>query len=46
MRFAPYELCFLKESAIQSGHLTSAQYDQWVKPESMVGIKIKVAKKK
>jgi fumarate hydratase class II len=36
----------LKESAIQLGHLTSAQFDQWVKPESMVGIKIKVAKKK
>ncbi|MFN9489007.1 MAG: class II fumarate hydratase, partial [Betaproteobacteria bacterium] len=36
----------LKESAIQLGHLTSAQFDQWVKPESMVGMKIKVAKKK
>jgi hypothetical protein len=28
------------------GHLTSAQFDQWVKPESMVEMKIRVAKKK
>jgi hypothetical protein len=36
----------LKEFTFQLGHLTSAQFDQWVKPESMVGIKIKVRKKK
>jgi fumarate hydratase, class II len=31
----------LKESAIALGHLTAEQFDQWVKPEEMVGIKIK-----
>jgi len=36
----------LKEFAIQLGHLTSAQFDQWVKPDSMVGIKSKAEKKK
>jgi fumarate hydratase class II len=30
----------LKESAIELGHLTAEQFDQWVKPEDMVGIKI------
>ncbi len=35
----------LKESALELGHLTSAQFDQWVKPEEMVGIKLKAAKK-
>lgn len=26
----------LKEAAIQSGHLTEAQFDEWIKPENMV----------
>src|SRR5699024_10654693 len=26
----------LKESAIQSGYLTEAQFDEWIKPEDMV----------
>jgi fumarate hydratase class II len=30
----------LKESALELGHLTEAQFDEWVKPEDMVGIKI------
>jgi fumarate hydratase, class II len=36
----------LKASAIAMGHVTSAQFDQWVKPEDMVGIKLKVGKAK
>ncbi|MCW5606164.1 MAG: class II fumarate hydratase, partial [Burkholderiales bacterium] len=36
----------LKESALQLGHLTEKQFDEWVKPEDMVGIKIKAPKKK
>jgi fumarate hydratase class II len=36
----------LKESAISLGHLTSAQFDQWVRAEDMVGMKIKAKKKK
>jgi fumarate hydratase, class II len=35
----------LKASAIAMGHVTSAQFDQWVKPEDMVGIKLKRARK-
>jgi fumarate hydratase, class II len=31
----------LKESALALGHLTSEQFDQWVKPEDMVGIQLK-----
>jgi fumarate hydratase, class II len=31
----------LKESALELGHLTSEQFDQWVKPEDMVGIQLK-----
>ncbi|MBU9672409.1 class II fumarate hydratase [Planococcus sp. CP5-4] len=27
----------LKESAVKSGHLTSEQFDEWVRPENMVG---------
>lgn len=27
----------LKESAVKSGHLTADQFDEWVKPENMVG---------
>ncbi|WP_142827366.1 class II fumarate hydratase [Planococcus soli] len=27
----------LKESAVSSGHLTADQFDEWVKPENMVG---------
>lgn len=27
----------LKESAVKSGHLTAEQFDEWVKPENMVG---------
>jgi fumarate hydratase class II len=30
----------LKESAIALGHLTSEQFDEWVRPEDMVGIRI------
>ncbi|MDB5862745.1 MAG: fumarate hydratase, class [Betaproteobacteria bacterium] len=30
----------LKESAVSLGHLTAEQFDQWVKPEDMVGMKI------
>ena len=29
----------LKESAVNSGHLTADQFDEWVKPENMVGKK-------
>lgn len=29
----------LKESAIKSGHLTAEQFDEWVRPENMVGKK-------
>ena len=36
----------LKASAIALGHLTAQQFDQWVRPESMVGMKIRVPKKK
>jgi len=31
----------LKESALALGHLTAAQFDQWVRPEEMVGMTIK-----
>lgn len=27
----------LKQSALKSGYLTEAQYDEWVKPEAMIG---------
>ena len=27
----------LKEAAVALGHLTAEQFDQWVKPEDMVG---------
>ncbi|HEV7391253.1 MAG TPA: class II fumarate hydratase [Burkholderiales bacterium] len=30
----------LKESAVSLGHVTAEQFDQWVKPEEMVGMKI------
>ena len=30
----------LKESALALGHLTAEQFDAWVKPEEMVGIKV------
>ena len=30
----------LKESAIALGHVTAEQFDQWVKPEDMVGMKL------
>ncbi|AQQ52027.1 class II fumarate hydratase [Planococcus lenghuensis] len=29
----------LKESAVESGHLTAEQFDEWVRPENMVGQK-------
>jgi fumarate hydratase, class II len=35
----------LKASAIELGHLTEKQFDQWVKAEDMVGMKIKKKKK-
>ncbi|HWI13896.1 MAG TPA: class II fumarate hydratase [Burkholderiales bacterium] len=31
----------LKESAVSLGHLTAEQFDQWVKPEDMVGMDLK-----
>ena len=31
----------LKGSAIEMGHVTSEQFDKWVRPEDMVGIKLK-----
>ncbi|MBC7782043.1 MAG: class II fumarate hydratase [Proteobacteria bacterium] len=34
---AHHEGTTLREAAIASGHLTGAQFDQWVKPENMVG---------
>ena len=36
----------LKESAVALGYLTARQFDEWVKPEDMVGIKVKVPAKK
>ena len=30
----------LKESALELGHLTAEQFDEWVKPEEMVGMTI------
>ena len=36
----------LKESAIALGHVTSAQFDEWVRPEDMVGIKLKAPEKR
>jgi len=35
----------LKASAVALGHLTAKQFDAWVKPEDMVGIKLKAKKK-
>ena len=35
----------LKQSAIELGHLTEKQFDQWVRAEDMVGMKIKRKKK-
>jgi fumarate hydratase class II len=29
----------LKEAALALGHLTAEQFDQWVRPENMVGAK-------
>jgi fumarate hydratase, class II len=34
----------LKESALALGYLTAEQFDEWVKPEDMVGLKIKGGK--
>ena len=31
----------LRESAVALGHLTPEQFDEWVKPENMVGIRLK-----
>ena len=36
----------LKESALELGHLTSEQFEAWVKPEEMVGIKVKPRRKR
>ena len=30
----------LKQTAIDLGYVTSSEFDEWVKPEEMVGIKI------
>jgi fumarate hydratase class II len=35
----------LKESAVSLGHLTAAQFDEWVRPERMVGIDIPAGRK-
>ncbi|MCW5575705.1 MAG: class II fumarate hydratase [Burkholderiales bacterium] len=35
----------LKQSAIELGHLTEKQFDQWVRAEDMVGMKIKKKKR-
>ena len=29
----------LKEAAVASGHLTAEQFDEWIKPEQMIGPK-------
>ena len=29
----------LKEAAVASGYLTAEQFDEWIKPESMIGPK-------
>ena len=31
----------LKESALELGHVTAEQFDQWVRPEQMVGIEVR-----
>jgi fumarate hydratase, class II len=36
----------LKASAIAMGHVTAEQFDQWVRPEDMVGIKLTAAKRR
>ncbi len=36
----------LKESALALGHVTAEQFDQWVRPEDMVGTKVKPRGKK
>ncbi|HET7159074.1 MAG TPA: class II fumarate hydratase [Burkholderiales bacterium] len=36
----------LKEAAIALGHVTAEQFDAWVKPEDMVGMKIPASAKK
>ncbi len=36
----------LKESALALGHVTEKQFDEWVRPEDMVGTKAKAPKKK
>jgi fumarate hydratase class II len=35
----------LKASAMEMGHVTSEQFDKWVRPEDMVGIKLKGKRK-
>ena len=35
----------LKESAVSLGHLTAEQFDEWVRPERMVGIEIPAGRK-
>ncbi len=36
----------LKESAVALGHVTAEQFDEWVKPEEMVGMKLPAAGRK
>jgi fumarate hydratase class II len=36
----------LKESALALGYVTAKQFDQWVRPEDMVGIKLKAPAKR
>lgn len=38
-KYAHKEGLTLKEAAIKSGHLDAAQFDQWVRPENMIGPK-------
>jgi fumarate hydratase class II len=35
----------LKESAVTLGYLTPDQFDQWVRPEDMVGTRVKAPRK-
>ena len=36
----------LKESAVELGHVTAEQFDQWVRPEQMVGIEVRPGRAK
>ena len=36
-KLAHQQGCSLREAALASGHVTAAQFDEWVRPEDMVG---------